>query len=217
MNIQTPQTQTTRFPSQPRAGFIDRSRRIFLLACLGGILALAGPAHAGLISTTLVGPASAPYSYNMTIQFLNGNYYNFILRSTQATITGYDFLNTVQSLTPGMTVNQVGPSAFGYYVNGITIGSDANSGFANNSYWTYWNGTATNPVQWASAPMGESSTTLTPGQADGWVYGTGTNQPMATAFAVPEPGTWTCLALPLIASLLYRRVRRVCAGSRVGA
>lgn len=210
MHIQKTRPHVTVSPANAGAKFLPFPRRIFLLAILGGILAFARPAAAGLISTTLEGPANAPYSYNLTVQFLDGNYYNFILRSTQATITGYDLLNTVASLTPGMTVAQVGPSAFGYYVNGITIGTDNNPGYdsTTGNYWAYWNGTAANPVQWTLAPNGESSTTLTPGQADGWVYSTGASQPLATTFAVPEPGTWAWIGLPLTAWLLGRRARR---------
>lgn len=210
MHTRKTQPQTTLRPTSTGAKFSRSSRRLFLLAILGGVLAFARPGDAGLISTTQEGPANAPYSYDLTVQFLNGNYYNFILRSTQSTITGYDLLNTVASLTPGMTVNQVGPSAFGYYVNGITIGTDNNPGYnsTTGTYWSYWNGAATNPVQWTSAPNGESSTTLTPGQADGWVYNTGSSAPQATAFAVPEPGTLVWIGLPLAALMLCRRARR---------
>ena len=216
MNIQKTRPQTTRNAASPQASLFQTSRRFFLLGILAITFALVRPAQAGLISTTLEGPASAPYSYNLTIQFLNGNYYDFILRSTQATITGENLINTVASLTPGMTVSQ-SMFSFGDAVNGITIGSDTNTGFTNNSFWSYWNGTATKPVVWTSSQTGETATTLTSGQADGWVYGSGSTQPQETAFAVPEPKTWSCLAWPLAALLLCRRVRRACGGAMAGA
>ena len=121
------------------------------LGCAVAFALAVVPARAGLISAVTEGPANAPYTYNLTVEFPDSDYYNFVLRSTQATMTGYDFINTVASLTPGMTVAQVGPSAYGYYINGITIGNDTNSGFANNDYWAYWNGTGNNPVQWTSS------------------------------------------------------------------
>ena len=181
-------------------------------AVLGGAasLGLTAASQAGMISTVTEGPANAPYVYAVTLEFKNGDYYDYTLRSTQTTLSGLNLLNTVAALSSGsttLTLNQVN-SSFGYYLNGVTIGSDTNSGFANNSYWTYWNGTGNNPVQWTYAASGESDRLLTPGQSDGWVYGDGTNQPQATAFAVPEPGTWTWLGLGSAAWLAGRRGRQ---------
>ncbi len=173
------------------------ARRRLLLALLWAtIFVLAPLARAGLISTVVEGPANAPNAYNLTIEFGNGNYYNFILRSTQASYTGYDFINAVAALSSGatkITLDQRDGGSLGFYLNGITVGNDTNSGFVNNSYWAYWLGSATTPVQWTSSGTGESGRMITPGQADGWVYSDGTRAPQATAFAVPEPGTWALL------------------------
>ena len=174
-------------------------------------LCLIAPARAGLISSVVEGPATGMYSYNLTVEFQNSDYYDFTLRSDQATLSGYDLLNTVTSLTPGMAVDQVGPSAYGYYVNGITIGSDNNPGYNadTGAYWSYWTGSPTNPVQWNfSETEGESQRMLTPGEADGWVYNDGSVGPQATSFAVPEPGTWVCLVLATAGGLGSRRWRR---------
>lgn len=152
-----------------------------------------------MISTVVVGPANAPYTYNLTVEFTNSDYYNFVLRSTAPTLMGDTFINTVASYPEAhMTVDQQFFSGLGYYVNGITVGNDTASGYnsATGQFWAYWNGTATTPVQWTSPQdYGESGRTITPGQADGWVYSTGTTAPQATAFAVPEPGSWALVAL----------------------
>ncbi len=106
-----------------------------------------------MIATYEEGPANAPNSFDLTVEFLNGDYYNFVLRSTAPTITGFDLINTVATLTPGMTVHQVGPSQFGYYIDKITIATDTDTGF-NSNYWSYWNGTASNPITWSSSQIG---------------------------------------------------------------
>ena len=168
-----------------------------LLSLGAAVLCLAAPhvARAGLISSTTVGPTNAPNLYYLSLEFANGNYYNYTLRSTAATLTGFDFINTVDSLVANLTVTQTTYS-FGSAVTGITIGSDANSGFVNNSYWTYWNSATANPAQWGFANDGESNRVLQPGQADAWVFGDGSKAPQVVSFAVPEPGSaWAVVGL----------------------
>ena len=179
------------------ARFVPSTRRCLLTAALGAaVCPFASDARAGLISAVTEGPTGAPYFYNLTVEFSNGNYYDFSLRSTSSSITGEALLDTVAADTPGMSVQQTSFS-FGDAVNGITIGTDTNSGFVNNSFWNYWNGSATPTVQWTYAANGESATVLSSGQADGWVFNSGSAAPQATSFpiAAPEPGTWTLLGL----------------------
>ena len=195
-----------------RAGFLpSAARRIGVLAIAAGAATLPLQASAGLISTVVVGDSAAPYTYNLTVEFANSNYYNFVLRSTATSLTGENFINTVASYPAAhLTVVQQSFS-FGDYVNGITVGNDTSGGYDSTTgqFWAYWNGTATDPVQWTSpADFGESGRTITPGQADGWVYSTGTTAPQATSFAVPEPGTGLLVVLPLAGFLCLRRLRR---------
>ncbi len=208
MHIRTLFPQIRPGPLSPVARWRKSSRRFLLLTLLGAAAAVAPAAYAGLIASVTEGPANAPYSYNLTIEFGNSDYYNFVLRSSQASYTGLDFINTVALLSSGpttITLSQVN-SAYGYYLNAITIGGDTNSGFVNNSYWAYWNGIATNPVQWTYASVGEGDRTITPGQADGWVYSDGSHQPQAVAF-VPEPATWMLLGLGAALLAAGRRAR----------
>lgn len=192
-----------------------RSKRWTLAAAgLAAVAAAPLSGRAQLIGSLTEGPASAAYSYYLTIQFDSGRYYNFTLRSNAASYTGTDFINTVAAgsqTTPFvLTVDQQLFNQTSHYVNGLTINGDANSGFQNNGYWSYWLGDATTPVQWHYADVGEDDRTITPGQADGWVFGNdanGTNPPQATGFAVPEPSSLLLTILPLAAVGFLRRRR----------
>ena len=202
----------------PRFPFLFTLRRQLASALLlAGTATLPLSAGAGLISSVTVGPDTAPYTYNLTVEFANSNYYDFVLRSTATSLTGEALINTVASYpAANMTLFQQAFS-FGSAVNRITIGSDtagsdtSAGGYdpATGRFWAYWNGSATVPVQWTSPQeFGESGRTITPGQADGWVYSTGANAPQAMSFAVPEPSTWALLAVAsagLVAPALRRR------------
>ena len=197
MNIQKPPFRIRCFVYPP-----SRRSLTLLLGCFAAFLH-PGATEAGLISAVTEGPANAPYFYNLTVQFSNGNYYDFSLRSTLSTISGEVLLNTVASNTPGMSVQQHVYS-FGDAVDAITIGTDTGSGFGN-SFWNYWHGTATPSVQWAYADDGETGRMLTSGQADAWVFGEYmASSPQATAFPIPapEPGTWTLVGLSMVGGLL---------------
>ena len=200
-----------RAPAGGPSPFSCVRRRLGLLAVLTGAASLPVAAQASLISSVTVGPATAPYMYNLTVEFANSDYYIFVLRSTATSLTGDVLIDTVASYpAANMTVDQQSFS-FGDYVNGITVGSDAASGYngTTGQFWAYWNGTATTPVQWTSPQdFGESGRTITPGQADGWVYSTDTNPPQATSFAVPEPGTWACLVMAALGGGIISLARR---------
>ena len=200
--------------ASPRPAFV---RKLGLLTLLAGAAALPLTVEAGLISTVTLGPDTAPYAYNLTVEFANSDCYNFVLRSTATSLTGETLINTVAADPAAhLTVEQQFFSGLGSFVNGITAGTDAASGYnaTTGQFWAYWNGTATTPVQWTSPQdYGESGRTLTPGQADGWVYSTGANAPQATGFTVPEPGAWAWLGAAAVGSGVFRLVRRRRPGS----
>ena len=191
------------------------SRRLLAAVLLAAAALLPSTGRAQLIGSLTEGAANLPYTYYLTIQFDNGHYYDFTLNSSMALYTGTSFINTVAADSQGtafvMTVDQELYDTSNY-VNGITINSDADSGFQNNGFWSYWNGSATTPVQWTYSQVGEDDRTITPGEADGWVFGNdvnGTNPPQAVVFPAPEPSTWLLTGLPLAAwGLLGRRARR---------
>ena len=191
---------------------LPQVRCFCVAALLAGAVALPSTGQAQLIGSLTEGAATLPYTYDLTIQFDNGHYYDFTLNSSTASYTGTAFINTVSAGSQGtafvLSVAQA-TASFGNYITGISVNTDTNSGFANNDYWAYWNGSATNPVQWTYSQVGEDGRTITTGEADGWVYGTGTTAPSATTFAVPEPSTWVLAGVPLAAGLLLgRRARR---------
>ena len=180
-----------------------------LLAAFLILLPFTGRAQ--LLGSVTEGLPGSPYTYYLTIQFANGHYYDYTLLSTTASYTGTSFINMVaagsQSTPLVLTVGQVA-SSFGNYINAITINGDTNSGFVNNSYWSYWTGGAASPVAWTYSQVGEDSRTLTSGQADGWVYGDGSTAPAAMTFAVPEPSAWSLACLGLTAGSVWTIRRR---------
>ncbi len=192
------------------AGLLARSRRGKLVAWAGVVLAgaafLPSTGRAQLLGSLTEGSPSLPNTYYLTVQFANGHYYDFTLYTSVASFNGTDFINTVAAGSQGtslvLTLDQELYGGTSTYLNGASVNTDTNSGFENNGYWAYWNGSASDPVQWSFSQVGEDTRdpSLTTGMADGWVFGNdadGTMPPTAVSFAVPEPSTWALAALGL--------------------
>ena len=117
--------------------------------------------------------------------------------------TGLDMIKAIDALDPNLSFDIVSYS-FGDAVNGITYGSLSQSGFIDNSYWSYW--TSTSSTNWSSSWVGAGDRSLANGDWDGWSWGDGSTAPRDNAVAaVPEPATLIALGF---GTLLLRRKRK---------
>ena len=157
-----------------------------VVATLAGI---AGTADAGLVGSYTVGSgASASF---VQIEFGNTNAYLYEVRY-DGTQTGQDLFEIIAAAQPGYFAYEVVSFSFGDALFGITVGSDANSGFGNPpaylDYWHYW--TRDGGGAWTESFVGFGDRVVSNGSWDGWVF----NSAGAPA-PIPAPGALALLAL----------------------
>lgn len=170
------------------------------LVVVGSVVgALTGSASAELVGSYSVGTGAN--ASHLEFQFTNSNTYLYEVRYDGA-LFGNQLFAIVAAAQPGFFSYTTEQFSFGVALLGVSIGSDADSGFGTPpdylDYWHYWT-REPGDAAWTESWIGFGDRTVSNGSWDGWVF----NSSAAPA-TVPAPGA---IALMALSGLVRRSAR----------